>query len=93
MGKLLIFVSIILVTVILLGLWGYFLQTRQTANTMGLKGSKKQIATLQAGNTRYVNALKEIREIAEASEVTQGDPLWSMIVTKIDEALLKENKK
>jgi len=93
MGKLLIFAAIIVAVVIVLGVWGYFLENRQAAHRMGLKGAKKRIAALEARDARYVEALKEIRDIAESSEVVQGDPLWSVIVTKADEVLTEENQK
>jgi len=93
MGKLLLFVGIIIAVVIVLGIWGFFLENRQTAHKMGLKGSKKKIAALEARDTRHVAALEEIRDIASSGEVVQGDPLWSLIASKADEALAEETTK
>lgn len=92
MGKLLIFVAIIAVVVIVLGIWGYFLQARSDAHKMGLTGSKKRIKELEAGSTRQTAALKEIRDIATSSEIVSGDPLWSMVVDKVDQALEREDE-
>ena len=90
MGKLLIFAGVIIAVVIILGLWGYFLQNRQTAKRMGLKGSKKRMERLELENESYRGTLTEIREIAESSEVTSGDPLWSFVRDKADTALATE---
>jgi hypothetical protein len=90
MGRLLIFAGVILVLVIVLGLWGYFLQNRQDEHRMGLKGSKKHIKELETDSARQTAALKEIREIATSSEIVSGDPLWSMVIDKVDMALNTE---
>jgi hypothetical protein len=90
MGRLLIFVGIILVLVIVLGLWGYFLQNRQDEHRMGLKGSKKLIKELDADRDKRGKALEEIREIASSSETVSGDPLWSLVIDKVDMAMNTE---
>jgi hypothetical protein len=87
MGKLLIFAGIVLLVVLILGAWGLFLENRKTANTMGLKGSKKRLAALETAEKRHVDALKEIRDIATTSELIDGNAMFSLIVDKADAAL------
>jgi hypothetical protein len=87
MGKVLIFAAIALAVVFVLGAWGLFLENRKDANMMGLKGSKKRLARLEAATKRHVDALEEIREIAHTSEVLDPHPMWSLIVDKADAAL------
>jgi len=90
MGKLLIFAGVILVVLCLLALWGYLLQTRADAKKQGLTGSKQRIKTLEADKAQRTKALEEIREIATSSEAVSGDPLWSMVIDKVDAALEQE---
>jgi hypothetical protein len=90
MGKLLIFAGVIIAVVIILGLWGYLLQNRSEAKKMGLKGSKKRMELLELQKEEYATVLREIREIAESSEVTSGDPLWSFVRDKADAALAEK---
>jgi FtsZ-interacting cell division protein ZipA len=92
-GKLLIFVGIIAIVIILLGLWGYFLKTRENANKAGLTDHKKHIRDLERMNLERFRALEEIRDIATSSEAVSGDPLWSMVIDKVDAVLNKEGKK
>jgi hypothetical protein len=87
MGKMLIFAAIVLFVVLVLGAWGLFLENRKTANTMGLKGSKKRLAALETAEKRHVDALKEIRDIATTSELIDGNAMFSLIVDKADRAL------
>jgi hypothetical protein len=93
MGKLLIFVGIMVVAIILLALWGYFLQTRENANKAGIAGRKKTVRDLQRSNMERFQALTEIRDIATSSSVVTGDPLWSMVIDKVDAVLNKEEEK
>jgi hypothetical protein len=90
MGKLLIFAGVILVVLLALALWGYLLQTRADAKKQGLGGAKKRMKALESENVKATKALTEIREIATSSETVTGDPLWSMVIDKIDEALNEE---
>jgi hypothetical protein len=93
MGKLLIFIALfLLVAMILIGV-GYLVQTRADASKRGLTGSKRRIKELESGSARQTAALKEIRDIATSSEIVSGDPLWSMVVDKVDQALEREDDK
>jgi hypothetical protein len=93
MGKLMVFLALVVLIAIVLGLLGYFLQSRSDAAKRGLTGSRKRIRALESGTARHVKALEEIREIATSSEIVSGDPLWSMVIDKVDLALEEENKK
>lgn len=87
MGKMLIFAAIVLAVVLVLGAWGLFLENRKTANTMGLKGSKKRLAALETAEKRHIDALNEIRDIATTSELLDGNAMFSLIIDKADAAL------
>jgi hypothetical protein len=93
MGRLLIFIALfLLVAMVLIGV-GYFAQHRADASKLGLRGSRRRIAELESSRTRQTAALKEIRDIATSSEIVSGDPLWSMVVDKVDQALEREDDK
>ena len=92
MGRLLIFVLIVIVLVLAVGGIVYLFQNRQEAFKRGLGGSKKRLAELESTADRQTDALKEIRDIATSSEITSGDPLWSLVVDKVDQALEREDK-
>ena len=92
MGRLLIFVLIVILLVLAVGGIVYLLQNRQEAFKRGLGGSKKRLAELESTSHRQTDALKEIRDIATSSEIVSGDPLWSMVVDKVDQALEREDE-
>ena len=92
MGRLLIFVLIVILLVLAVGGIVYLFQNRQEAFKRGLGGSKKRLAELESTADRQTDALKEIRDIATSSEITSGDPLWSLVVDKVDQALEREDK-
>jgi hypothetical protein len=87
MGRVLIFAAIVIAVVFVLGAWGLFLENRKTARTLGLQGSKKRLARLEAAQKRHVDALEEIRQIATTSEVLDGNAMFSLIIDKADAAL------
>jgi FtsZ-interacting cell division protein ZipA len=87
MGRLLIFVGVLAVLGIVLGLWYYALQRKSNEHKMGLTRPKQRIRELEADRAKRGKALKEIREIASSSETVSGDPLWSMVIDKVDMAL------
>ena len=93
MGKMLIFAAIVIVIVVVLGLYGLFLENRKEAATMGMRGSKKRLRQLESERTRYVDALTEIREIAQTSEALDGNAMFSLIIDKADMALQDKNEK
>jgi hypothetical protein len=90
MGRLLIFLGPIAVLGIALGLWYYLLQRKSNEHRMGLTGSKKLIRELDADRDKRGKALLEIQEIAKSSEAVGGDPLWSLVLDKIDTAMNTE---
>lgn len=92
MGRLLIFVIIVVLMVMAVGLIVSLLQNRQTAFKAGLGGSKRKLRELETTSRRQTDALKEIRDIASSSEVTNSDPLWSLIVDKVDQVLEREDR-
>jgi hypothetical protein len=90
MGRLLIFVGVLAVLGIVMGLWYYALQRKSNEHKMGLTGSKKRIRELDADRDKRGFALLEIQEIAKSSEAVGGDPLWSLVLDKIDTAMNTE---
>jgi len=92
MGRLLIFLALVVLIFIIIGGIGYVLQNRQDAHKLGLTGSKRRLRELESTSHRQTDALKEIRDIATSSEVTSGDPLWSLVIDKVDQALEREDK-
>jgi hypothetical protein len=93
MGKLILLLLIIVVVVVLLGGWGLFLENRKERSSLGLRGSKKKIAALEASRSRQTAVLQEIHDIAQA-EVTIGtsDPMFDVISRKAAAVLIEENR-
>jgi FtsZ-interacting cell division protein ZipA len=94
MGKLLVLGAIIVVVAMLLGGWGLFLENRKERFSLGLRGSKKQIAALKTERSRYVAALEEIRSVAQTSaEPATRDPAFDYILDKAEQALRPERNR
>lgn len=94
MGKLLIFVGIIVVTVVVVSLWGLLLENRQQRAKMGLQGSKKRLAELESNTERYRSVLLEIQSIADASVITgPPDAMWDLVLRKANDVLNDDNDK
>lgn len=97
MGRLLVFVAIIVVVVIVLGLWGLFLANRKERASQGLKDSERQIRELESVKTRQAKVLEEIRDLAQ-TEVTLAEDadntMWRVVHGLANGALaLKEDEK
>jgi FtsZ-interacting cell division protein ZipA len=94
MGRLILLLIIIVVVVLLLGGWGLFLENRKERFSLGLRGSKKQIAALKTDRDRHVAALEEIRSVAQTSaEPANRDPAFDYILDKAEQALRPEAKR
>lgn len=87
MGRLLVFVVLIVIVVGALGWWGLMLENRRERSSMGLRGSKKRLRALQTSQTRMTAALQEIRDIAAASSTAAKDPAFDYIFDKAEQAL------
>ena len=98
MGRLLIFLAVIVVTVILLGLWGLFLDRQKQRAKLGLENTKKKIEELQTRDARQIAALTEIRNLAD-TEVTLADEsgtnihMWLVVQGLTTEILEEEGDK
>jgi hypothetical protein len=94
MGRLLIFLAMILVALGLLGLWGLFLSNRKERATLGLQDSKKQIEALNARDARKAATLQEIHDLAE-TEITLATgndaSMWQVVQGLAAEALKEKD--
>jgi hypothetical protein len=93
MGKILVFLVVIVAVVVVLGWWGLMLENRQDRARLGMRRSKKRMAALETGNARLVATLEEIRSVAEDSSAAAGDPAFDYIIDKADQALRPKDTK
>jgi hypothetical protein len=84
---------VIAVLVIVLGSWLSWMNNHNRRVSLGLGGSKKQIADLQTDSTRYREALHNIKALAETNRAIFNDPIWDLVATKAQDALYPEEKK
>jgi hypothetical protein len=97
MGRLLIFLAIVLVALGVLGLMLQFFNTRKERAAAGLQDSKKQIEALEADKAHQAVALQEIHDLAE-TEITlaAGNPdasMWQVVQGLAAEALKEKDKR
>jgi hypothetical protein len=95
MGKLLILLAMIVVTVILLGLWGLFLDRQKQRTTLGLQQKQKKVEELEDRQAHQTATLQEIHDLAE-TEITLGEgadvSMWQVVQGLATEALKEEDK-
>jgi FtsZ-interacting cell division protein ZipA len=92
MGRLLIFVGIIVIAAIILGVLWLALSNQEQRAKMGLQSSKKRMVALQTQADIYRGTLEEIQSIADTSVVTgSGDPMWDLVLGKINDVLHNDN--
>jgi Tfp pilus assembly protein PilV len=94
MGRLLIFLAMVVVAVGVLGLMLQFFNTRRQRAAAGLQDSKDQIEALEARKSQQATALQEIHNLAE-TEITLATgtdaSMWRVVQGLAAEAL-KEKK-
>jgi Tfp pilus assembly protein PilV len=95
MGRLLIFLAMVVVALGVLGLMLQFFNTRRERATAGLQDSKDQIEALQARKAKQAATLQEIHDLAE-TEITLGEgadvSMWQVVQGLATEALKEEDK-
>lgn len=92
MGRLIIGLVVIVVLAIIFGSWLSWMNNHNKRVSLGLGGSKKRIAELEAERKINRTALRQIRALAETNRAIFSDPIWDLIITKTDEALELEEK-
>lgn len=89
MGRLVILIAVIVIATIALVGFVALLQRWRASDAAGMSNSKRRIRKLEASDARKDRALRDIRLLAQDSE-RYGDPMWSMVVDKVDAALAEE---
>ena len=88
MGRLIIFVMILVIGAIIIGVVWLLLSNREQRAKMGLTGSKQKMAALETQAETYRTTLTEIQEIADTSVYNgSGDPMWDLVLGKINDVL------
>ena len=94
MGRLLIFLAMIVVALGVLGLMLQFFNTRRERAAAGLRDSQKQIDALEAHKTQQAAALQEIHNLAE-TEITLATgndaSMWQVVQGLAAEALKEKD--
>jgi hypothetical protein len=94
MGRLLIFLAMVVVALGVLGLMLQFFNTRRERATAGLQDSKDQIEALQARKAKQAATLQEIHDLAE-TEITLATgndaSMWQVVQGLAAEALKEKD--